>query len=55
METDTLIVSKNIYNGLLKASLKLRALEQNGVDNWEWYGEAMQDYHNHLKDRDLED
>jgi len=26
---------------LLKAERKLQALEANGVDNWEYYGEAM--------------
>jgi hypothetical protein len=26
---------------LLAAERKLRALENAGVDNWEWYGEAM--------------
>lgn len=27
--------------GLVKASMKLEALEVGGVDNWEWYGEAL--------------
>ena len=26
---------------LLKAEKKLNALEAGGVDNWEWYGEAL--------------
>lgn len=29
------------YAELLRESRKLRALENAGVDNWEWYGDAM--------------
>lgn len=27
-----------------KDSLKLECLDNAGVDNWDWYGDAMQDY-----------
>jgi hypothetical protein len=30
------------YRALMKDSAKLGALEEAGVDNWEWYGDAMQ-------------
>jgi hypothetical protein len=29
---------------LLNAEIKLSYLERGGVDNWEWYGEALNDY-----------
>lgn len=29
------------YEELQAAAAKLRKLENAGVDNWEWYGEAM--------------
>lgn len=31
------------YNFLLRAYQKLDALERHGVDNWEWYGNALAD------------
>ncbi len=34
-------IPKYEYNSLCQDSMKLRALEQAGVDNWEWYGDAM--------------
>ncbi len=38
---ETVIIDKTEYERLLKASEKLDALEANGVDNWEGYGEAI--------------
>ena len=32
------------YNELLDAQKKLIALENGGVDNWEWYSESLKDY-----------
>ncbi len=43
------------YKKLRKASLKLQALEQNGVDNWDWYGSAMDTYQEFLEAEDLEE
>lgn len=34
-------VSKEEYERLLIADLKLSMLEAAGVDNWMWYGEAL--------------
>lgn len=31
------------YNELLKAEAILNALYAAGVDNWEWYGDALKD------------
>jgi hypothetical protein len=35
------VVGRNRYERLIEDQDKLNALEQAGVDNWEWYGEAM--------------
>lgn len=32
------------YKSLLKDSRKLAALEAGGVDNWEWYGESLENF-----------
>lgn len=29
------------YKKLLKSAVKLNALENAGVDNWDWYGDAI--------------
>lgn len=34
----------NELDSLYDDNLFLRALESNGVDNWEWYGEAVHKY-----------
>jgi hypothetical protein len=48
MEKETVTISKEKYESLLDNSLKLSALEGSGVDNWEWYGEALK-YYEELK------
>lgn len=35
----------NYIQKLEDDSLKLSALQANGVDNWIWYGDAMDDYY----------
>lgn len=37
-------ISKQEYEELLRRDEKLTALENGGVDNWEWYGESLKDY-----------
>lgn len=32
------------YDDLYDASETLNALEQGGVDNWEWYGDSLKGY-----------
>ena len=39
---DNVTISKKRYRKLVEAERKLSALEDAGVDNWEWYGDAMQ-------------
>lgn len=45
-------ISKREYNDLLKAQRKLQALEDGGVDNWEWYSEALSELR---KEEEFED
>ena len=39
------IVKKSDYEDLLDNQLFLNCLESSGVDNWEWYDKAMNEYH----------
>lgn len=38
---EAIIIPKNEFASLLRDSDKLHRLEYGGVDNWEWYGEAL--------------
>lgn len=37
-------VSEEFLRGLLLAAHTYHALENGGVDNWEWYGASVEDY-----------
>ena len=37
-------IDKEEYLELLLAEAKLQALEDAGVDTWDWYDEALQDF-----------
>lgn len=41
MADQSVTIWKTEYDELIKDQRKLRALEAAGVDNWEWYGDAM--------------
>lgn len=41
---DYTIIKKSEYEYLLDDQLTLNCLEDAGVDNWEWYDEAMMAY-----------
>lgn len=43
-EIETVTISKAEYEELLDDSLFLNCLQNNGVDNWDWYGEAVAEY-----------
>ena len=47
-------IDKDTYFSLVRDSLKLNCLENAGVDNWEWYGDAMDEYEEHLKTLNIE-
>lgn len=38
------IVDSDEYEELLDDSLFLNCLQNNGVDNWDWYSEAVEEY-----------
>jgi len=38
------LVSKDRYYKMKKELFKLECLEAGGVDNWEWYSEALEPY-----------
>lgn len=38
----TVTITEEEYKSLLQSARELQALESGGVDNWEWYGEAME-------------
>jgi hypothetical protein len=38
------LVDKKEYEYLLRNARKLQALENGGVDNWEWYGESLREF-----------
>jgi hypothetical protein len=40
-EQEQVTITKDEYENLKRDKRKLDALERNGVDNWEWYGDAM--------------
>ena len=40
---EVIIIPKNEFASLLGDSYKLQRLERGGVDNWEWYSEALND------------
>lgn len=41
MNNDTVTISMKEYKELTEASAILDALYAAGVDNWEWYGDAL--------------
>ena len=38
------VISKREYDELLNDSRFLQCLESSGVDNWQWYDEAVKEY-----------
>jgi hypothetical protein len=47
---ETITITRKEYNQLLEDSNKLRCLENNGVDNWTCYGEAMKEFYAEQED-----
>lgn len=44
MDKETVTISKKEYESLKDDSFKLQCLENGGVDNWEGYDFAMEEY-----------
>lgn len=55
MKQKKYIISENKLRQLLKDEIKLEALEYGGVDNWEWYGDSIQDYLKECNFEEIED
>lgn len=47
------LISESRLRDLLYAEAKLNALEAGGVDNWEWYGDSINDYFCRMLGRDI--
>jgi len=45
IDTETIIVNKREYQDLVDDSRFLACLRAGGVDNWDWYDEAVRDYY----------
>ena len=42
---ETVTLTAEQFNSLMAQSEELTALENGGVDNWDWYYESKVDYH----------
>lgn len=49
------IIPENLFKELLDSYITLMALEEGGVDNWEWYGESVKDYYKELEVKNMEE
>ena len=52
---EAIIIPKNEFASLLRDSDKLHRLEYGGVDNWEWYGESLNEDSSYEKIQDMSD
>lgn len=43
-EPKKITITQDEFDALFDSSLQLDYLESHGVDNWDWYGDAMKDY-----------
>ena len=49
-QEDYIAISAKEYRELLADSMRMRALECGGVDNWDWYGESLNNFKKDLPD-----
>jgi hypothetical protein len=49
---EQITILKAEYNRLVDRDFKLTCLENGGVDNWEWYDEALEDYYASKEDEE---
>lgn len=47
-QEEYIAISAEDYKALLTDSMRLRALECGGVDDWNWYGESISDFKEEL-------
>lgn len=43
--SDSVTISREEYERLLRDARMLQALRNAGVDNWTWYGEALAEFY----------
>ena len=55
MEETYYIISKEHLLSLIEDSITLTALENGGVDNWEWYGGSINDLLKDTKANSIEE
>lgn len=51
-QAPTITISLDLFHDLMEARNKLDALENAGVDNWEWYDDAMAEYWEERENRE---
>ena len=51
--SETITITKAEYDRPRKSELFLDCLSAAGVDNWEWYDEAVQEYNNLLEQKGM--
>lgn len=47
-------ITEEEYNDLVRQSMQLCVLEETGVDNWLYFGDAMEKYYNELREKGME-
>ncbi len=52
---NSVTISKDKYDKLVKAKEMLRCLEDGGVDNWEWYSDSLKPFWRKYYPEDYED
>ena len=52
---DCILITQEEYKELLRDALLYRALEQGGVDNWEWCGDSIHDFLNAMNATRIEE
>jgi len=45
-------ITKERLRCLEDIEMKMEALEAGGIDNWEWYGESLEEYNKTIEQRD---
>lgn len=50
IEEATVTIPLQTYEDLLRDRMFLRALEESGVDNWDFYADALENYKQQIKD-----
>lgn len=54
MDDDKITIQRQEYLELRRDGLKLECLQAVGVDNWDGYDDAMEEFHNSVEDINIE-